>query len=456
LSGTFPNPTLANTGVLAGTYGSAAQIPVFTVNSSGQITSVTNTPLSITSSQISDLSEAVQDIVGTAFIDSANIDFTYNDPGNTITADLTNTTVVPGTYTNTTITVDAKGRITAAATGSGASVGDTDGLPEGVTNLYFTDERAQDSVGNILVDSANIDFTYNDAGNTITSDLTDTGVISGIYGSASNIPVITVDSKGRVTTITQIPASSTVTNPGGADTQIQFNNGGVFDGSPDLVYDPGTNRVGIGTGTPTAKLDITGQVDEVQLKVIANSTQTNDILQVQDSLGQNQLTVANNGAIELGTGALATEPGQLVHANGNFATPGDAQSSEYPLRVLTSTGTQTLLSIDGINEQITIPINKTIVFSGIVGARSSTGDSAYWEVRGVVKNDAGNTSLVGSPLISYIASDPGALTWNSGDIYSAITVSANDTNDSLGILVTGESGIDIRWNSFIKTVEIGF
>lgn len=47
---------------------------------------------------------------------------------------------------------------------------DTGDLAEG-SNLYFTDERAQDAVGSILTDSAEIDFTYDDAGNSITAAL---------------------------------------------------------------------------------------------------------------------------------------------------------------------------------------------------------------------------------------------------------------------------------------------
>ena len=47
---------------------------------------------------------------------------------------------------------------------------DTADLAEG-TNLYHTDERAQDAVGTILTDTATIDFTYNDGTPSVTADV---------------------------------------------------------------------------------------------------------------------------------------------------------------------------------------------------------------------------------------------------------------------------------------------
>ncbi len=53
-------------------------------------------------------------------------------------------------------------------------------------------------------------------------------VVAGTYGSATTVPRITIDAQGR------IQAASTVgitpTPSGGSDTQIQFNDGGVFNG----------------------------------------------------------------------------------------------------------------------------------------------------------------------------------------------------------------------------------
>lgn len=54
--------------------------------------------------------------------------------------------------------------------------GSTDDLPEGVTNLYFTDERAQDAVAGALVDTASIDFTYNDGASQISAAVLPAGV----------------------------------------------------------------------------------------------------------------------------------------------------------------------------------------------------------------------------------------------------------------------------------------
>ena len=81
-------------------------------------------------------------------------------------------------------------------------------VPEG-TNLYFTNERAQDAVGTILTDTASVDFTYDDAGNTISADVLPAGVD---HNSLANLTVGDVHTQYALTTTLrsiEIPATQT-------------------------------------------------------------------------------------------------------------------------------------------------------------------------------------------------------------------------------------------------------
>lgn len=62
-----------------------------------------------------------------------------------------------------------------------------------------TAEDIQDAIAAALTASANITFTYNDTLSQISADLTNTGVSANTYGTASSIPTIAIDAKGRIT-----------------------------------------------------------------------------------------------------------------------------------------------------------------------------------------------------------------------------------------------------------------
>lgn len=99
LTFTITNPTttpditaiLTNTGVTSGTYGSISSVPVFAVNGKGRITSAIDTPISITTSNVSNFGEAVEDQVAGLLVAGTGITLIYDDTLNTLTIDSTAT-----------------------------------------------------------------------------------------------------------------------------------------------------------------------------------------------------------------------------------------------------------------------------------------------------------------------------------------------------------------------------
>lgn len=128
LTGTYPNPSLAASGVTAGTYGSGTITPVVTVDAKGRVTNVgqVNIPIPQASN-----STPLADGIAQAGLSStfSRADHIHPAPSTTLTGDVTGSGVgiVPATLSNTgvsqgtygssslvpVVTVDAKGRVLA-------------------------------------------------------------------------------------------------------------------------------------------------------------------------------------------------------------------------------------------------------------------------------------------------------------------------------------------------------
>jgi len=108
---------------------------------------------------------------------------------------------------NTLSSTDTNGNILITPNGTGKTV---------VTNLYINDvstsidEYIYDTVGGAVTAGTGITVTNDDPGNTSTISITNTGVTAATYGSATAIPVLTINAQGQVTTASTASISTTL------------------------------------------------------------------------------------------------------------------------------------------------------------------------------------------------------------------------------------------------------
>jgi hypothetical protein len=159
-------------------------------------------------------------------------------------------------------------------------------------------------------------------------------------------------------------------------------------------------------------------------------------------------------AFSLGYYTQATRDGQTALG---MSPPGagQAQANIQTFYTATTDATPTVLYIhSAATNRMVIPPMRACGITGIVTAMSDATDGykvKAWEIKCVIPRDnSNNTRIVGTQIITELGADTEAAGW-------AITsITADNTNESLAITVTGEASTNIRWQASLFYGQVGY
>ena len=269
---------------------------------------------------------------------------------------------------NTISSTDTNGNILITPNGTGKTV---------ITNVYIDadtslQEYIQDVSGGSISDSDEIDATYDDITGSTSLALKTTTVTAGAYGSTTAIPVITVDTKGRLTSVTtaSITTSLSIAGDAGSDTIALATDTLTFAGGEgiDTSINSSTNTVTISAEDATTSNKGVASFADADFNVTSGAVELKDTVVKSVTTDSGALTPSTHGFSILGgegidvthagttitvagEDASTTNKGVASFADANFTvTSGAVATKNITLGTSTLTNGSTTTSIAGITE----------------------------------------------------------------------------------------------------------
>lgn len=214
----------------------------------------------------------------------------------------------------------------------------------------------------------------------------------------------------------------------------------------------------IGTGTVVVAHEDTSSASSVTSTnsngvVIQNFTGLIDTyghvtgLGVQTTDLDNRYYQTGSVTLDVTTDNGATTDNDIVVGGLTVSGAANAKSDHFVLYNQTTNDTTTELFLQGTSGRIVLASNSAISFRGSITAFDTTNTTAAgWNYECVIANKGGNTSIIGSALVTKLGTDNAG--WE-------VFVDGDNATDSLKLQVKGAAGATINWTASVVSAVVG-
>lgn len=156
--------------------------------------------------------------------------------------------------------------------------------------------------------------------NSTATTLATVNATPGTYGDTNNVPVITVDGKGRVTQSYSVPINVPSPSAAGVNGSVQYNDAGFLGGDASFTYDATTATLSFTNGHIGGQLTFTTPI--TTFNNLSPLTATGDIL-THNGTNNVRLPVGTNGQVLVADSTTSTGLSWSAAAltDGGFAVP---------------------------------------------------------------------------------------------------------------------------------------